>query len=122
MNKTILSLIAFGINLLLVGILSSGAAFFTLVPFVMGFTEPHRIISMVTQNMAMKGLWIFYFINIVFLVLNWKYVNKILNITYLAIFGSFVLFVVFITGVLPDCLSMDISILFGILDETYRCS
>ena len=90
--------ILFLINAIIVGILSLGAAFFTLVPLLMGFTEPSRILSVVTQNYAMIGLWIIYFISIIFLPITLKKKDRKWTIAYGVFVIGIVIFVVFITG------------------------
>ena len=94
--------ILFLINAILVGILSLGAAFFTLVPLIMGFTEPQRILSIVTQNHAMIELWLIYFVNIIFLPITRKKRERKWQIAYVAFLIGFIIFILFIIGAL-DC-------------------
>ena len=113
--------ILFLINAIIVGILSLGAGFFTLVPLLMGFTEPQRILSVVTQNYAMIGLWIIYFTNIVFLPITFKKKDKEWKIVYGIFVVSIVIFVLFITGIF-SCWESEILRLFGMdYNERLRC-
>lgn len=113
--------ILFLINAIIVGILSLGAVFFTLVPLIMGFTEPERILSGVTQNYAMIGLWIIYFTSIVFLPITLKKKDK----KWMILFGVFVMgiviFVLFIVGIL-SCWEASILKFFGMdFNDRLRC-
>jgi len=113
--------VLFLINAIIVGILSLGAGFFTLVPLLMGFTEPQRILSVVTQNYAMIGLWLIYFANIAFLPITFKKKDKEWKIVYGIFVFSIVIFVLFITGVF-FCWESEILRLFGMdYNERLRC-
>ncbi len=113
--------ILFVLNAVIVGILSLGAAFFTLVPLIMGFTEPQRILSVVTQNYAMIGLWIIYFINIVFLPITFKKKDKKVKIAYIVFVIGIVIFVMFIMGIF-QCWEAMISRFLGMdYNDRIRC-
>ncbi len=94
------------LNSILVSILSIGAAYFGLLPLIYGWIELDRIGSVVTQNEAMKGLWIFYFFSIVFLIASRKFDNKILYLSNIAFLTIFIFFVLLITGILAQELTM----------------
>ena len=91
--------ISFLINAVIVGILSLGATFFTLVPLIMGFTEPQRILSAVTQNYAMIGLWIIYFSSITFLPITLNKTSKKWKIVFGIFVIGIIIFILFITGI-----------------------
>lgn len=113
--------VLFLINATIVGILSLGAAFFTFVPLLMGFTEPQRILSVVTQNYAMIGLWLIYFANIAFLPITFKKKDKEWKMAYGIFVFSIVIFVLFITGIF-SCWESEILRLFGMdYNERLRC-
>ncbi len=113
--------VLFLINAIIVGILSLGAAFFTLVPLLMGFTEPQRILSVVTQNYAMIGLWIIYFINIIFLPITFKKEDKKWKIAYGIFVVGIVIFVIFITEIFA-CWESALSRFFGMdYNDRLRC-
>ncbi|QLH10859.1 hypothetical protein DSQ20_04760 [Nitrosarchaeum sp. AC2] len=67
MNAKMNPNILFVLNAGIVGFLSIGAVYFTIIPMIMWGTSLERIISSVTQNYAMIGLWLIYFISIIFL-------------------------------------------------------
>ena len=90
--------VLFLINIVVVGIFSLGAAFFTLVPLMMGFTGLENILSVVTQNYAMVGLWMIYFTSIVFLPITLNRNDKKLKIMFSVFVIGIVIFLVFITG------------------------
>ena len=113
--------ILFLINAIIVGILSLGAAFFTLGPLLMGFTEPHRILSVVTQNYAMIGLWLIYFTSIAFLPVTLKKRNKKWAIIFGIFVAGIVIFVLFITGVLSCWESGMLKFLGMDYNERLRC-
>ena len=94
------------LNSILVSILSMGAAYFGLLPLVFGWIELDRIASAVTQNEAMKGLWMFYFFSIVFLIASIKFDSKILYLSNIAFLAILIFFVLLITGMLPQELTM----------------
>ena len=64
--------ILFIVNSVLVGFLSIGAAYFTLIPVIMFGVDIERVGSAATQNYPMIGLWVIYFISIVFLPITLK--------------------------------------------------
>ena len=88
--------ILFLINATVVGILSLGAAFFTLVPLIMGFTESQRILSAVTQNYAMIGLWLIYFASIGFLPITRKKKDRSWKIGYAVFLIGIIIFIIII--------------------------
>lgn len=94
------------LNSILVSILSVGAAYFGLLPLIFGRIGLDRIGSVVTQNEAMKGLWIFYFFSVVFLIASRKFDNKILCLSNIAFLIIFIFFVLLITGMLPQELTV----------------
>jgi len=94
------------LNSILVSILSAGAVYFGLLPLIFGWIELDRIGSAVTQNEAMKGLWIFYFFSIVFLIISGKFDNKILYLSNIVFLTIFIFFVLLITGMLPQELTV----------------
>ena len=113
--------ILFLTNAIIVGILSLGVAFFTLVPLLMGFTEPQRILSVVTQNYAMIGLWLIYFVSIAFLPITFKKKDKKWKITYCIFVVSIIIFVLFITGIF-FCWESEILRFFGMdYNDRLRC-
>ena len=113
--------ILFLINAIMVGILSLGAAFFTLVPLLMGFIEPHRIVSVVTQNYAMIGLWLIYFTSITFLPITFKKRDRKLTIAFGIFVVGIVIFVLFITGIF-SCWESGILKFFGLdYNARLRC-
>jgi len=113
--------ILFLINAIIVGILSLGAAFFTLVPLLMGFTEPHRILSVVTQNYTMIGLWLIYFSSIVFLPVTLKKRDKKWTIVFSIFVAGIGIFVLFITGIF-SCWESEMLKFLGIdYNERLRC-
>ncbi len=94
------------LNSILVSILSAGAAYFGLLPLIFGWIELDRIGSAATQNEAIKGLWIFYFSSIVFLIASRKFDNKILYLSNIAFLTIFIFFVLLITGMLSQELTV----------------
>lgn len=113
--------ILFLINAILVGILSLGAVFFTLIPLIMGFTELSRILSVVTQNYAMIGLWIIYFTSIIFLPITLKKNDRKWKIVFGIFVIGIVIFVIFITGVFA-CWESTLSQFFGMdYNDRLRC-
>ena len=113
--------ILFLINAIIVGILSLGATFFTLGPLLMGFTEPYRIVSVVTQNYAMIGLWLIYFASIAFLPITFKKRDKKLTIAFGIFVAGIVIFVLFITGIF-SCWESGMLKFFGLnYNERFRC-
>ena len=113
--------VLFLINAIIVGVLSLGAGFFTLVPLLMGFTEPQRILSVVTQNYAMIGLWIIYFANVIFLPITLKKQDKKWKIIYIVFLIGVVIFVIYITGLL-QCWEAILSKFFGMdYNDRIRC-
>ena len=91
--------ILFLINAVMVGILSLGVAFFTLVPLIMGFIEPQRILSAATQNYAMIGLWMIYFTSIIFLPITLNKTSRRWKIAFGIFVIGIVIFILFITGI-----------------------
>ncbi|MCV0431849.1 hypothetical protein [Nitrosopumilus sp.] len=88
--------ILFLINLGLVIFLSLGAAYFTIIPMIMWGSSIDRVVSASTQNYPMIGLWLIYFANLVFLLLNLKRQTKKLKIGYVAFLAGVVIFVAII--------------------------
>ncbi|MCE2506424.1 MAG: hypothetical protein J4F36_08160 [Nitrosopumilaceae archaeon] len=87
----------------------------------MGFAELHRIPSIVTQNYAMIGLWIIYFVNIAFLPITFKKKDKKWKIGYIIFLIGFVIFVIHITGIL-SCWEAMLSRFFGLdYNSRLRC-
>ncbi len=113
--------ILFLINIVIVGFLSIGAVYFTILPMIMWQTSLERTISAATQNIAMIGMWLFYFMNIVFLPITHKKRERKWKIVYAIFLIGFVIFVLFIIGML-DCWQATISKFFGMeYNERIRC-
>lgn len=113
--------ILFVLNAGIVAFLSIGAIYFTVIPMIMWGTSLERIFSMVTQNYTMIGLWIIYFINIVFLPITFKNKDKKWKITYGVFVIGIVIFVIFVTGVF-SCWESALSRFFGMdYNDRLRC-
>ncbi len=90
--------ILFVLNVGIVGFFSIGAIYFTIIPMIIWGTSMERIISGVTQNYAMIGLWIIYFINIIFLPTTLKKRDRKWKIAYGVFVIGIVIFVTFMMG------------------------
>ncbi len=88
--------ILFLLNAGIVGFLSVGAIYFTLIPMIMWGTSLERTISIVTQNQAMIGLWLIYFINIIFLPMTLKKRERKWQIPFIVFVISIGIFVIII--------------------------
>ena len=88
--------ILFVLNAGIVAFLSIGAIYFTIIPMIMWETSLERIISGVTQNHAMIGLWLIYFTNIIFLPITLKKRDKKWKIGYVIFLIGIVIFITFI--------------------------
>ena len=104
--------ILFLLNAGIVGFLSIGAIYFTLLPMILWELTPERVISATTQNVPMIGLWLIYFVNIIFLPITRKKRERKWQISYIVFLIGFVIFVLFIIGAL-DCGQAIISKSFG---------
>ncbi|GAF89295.1 unnamed protein product [marine sediment metagenome] len=97
MNK--IKTILLVLNSILVAILSLGAGYFVFTPFIIGYEiSLEQMLAGLTQNYAMRGLWVFYLISVVFLILSKKYNHKLLFIVNSVYLGLFIFFVVLITS------------------------
>ncbi|MCV0409639.1 hypothetical protein [Nitrosopumilus sp.] len=113
--------ILFILNAVLVGILSIGASYFTLVPLVMFDRNISDIVRMSTQNYAMIGLWIIYFANIICLPINLKKTHTNWKLGYILFLIGIMIFVIYITGVF-DCWEAMVSKFFGMdYNDRIRC-
>lgn len=113
--------ILFLLNAGIVGFLSIGAIYFTLLPLVMWGLNPERVVSAATQNISMIGLWLIYFTNIIFLPITRKKRERKWQIAYVVFLIGFVIFILFIIGAF-DCGQAMISKSFGLeYNERIRC-
>ncbi|MGY5149685.1 MAG: hypothetical protein ACW9W3_06450 [Candidatus Nitrosopumilus sp. bin_68KS] len=104
--------ILFVLNAVIVGILSIGVSYFTLIPLVMFDRNISDIVRMSTQNYAMIGLWIIYFANIICLPINLKKTHTNWKLGYIIFLIGIVIFVIYITGVF-DCWEAMLAKFFG---------
>lgn len=88
--------ILFVLNAGIVAFLSIGAAYFTLGPLIMFERDFFTVVNMATQNYAMIGLWLIYFINIIFLPITLKKRDKKWKIGYVIFLICIVTFITFI--------------------------
>ncbi len=111
----------FALNAGIVAFLSIGAIYFTIIPMIMWGTSLERIISGVTQNYSMIGLWLIYFVNIIFLPITLKKQDRKWKIAYGIFVIGIVVFVIFITGVF-SCWEAILSRFFGMeYNDRIRC-
>lgn len=102
----------FTLNLGIVVFFSIGAAYFTIIPMIMWEISFDRIISGVTQNYAMIGLWLFYFASIAFLPISFKKNRKTWKIAFGIFVSGIIVFALFITGIF-SCWESEILKFFG---------
>lgn len=113
--------ILFMLNAVIVGILSVGASYFTLVPLIMFDRNASDIVRMATQNYAMVGLWIIYFANIICLPINLKRTHTNWKLGYIIFLIGIVIFVIYITGIF-DCWEAVVYRFFGMdYNDRIRC-
>lgn len=92
----------FGLNVGIVAFLSLGAAYFAIMPMIMWNVSFDRMVSGVTQNYAMIGLWLIYFTNIAFLPITMKKIDRVWRTTYVVFLICIVVFIIFILNPLPN--------------------
>jgi len=91
----------FYFNLVIIAILSFGAAFFILIPVIMFGASIEDAIGIVTQNWVMVGMWLIYFTSIVFYPILQRYKNKKVIIMYISFAIPILIFILFSFGILP---------------------
>ena len=120
-TKPLMKNTLFKINLGIVIFLSIGAAYFTLGPLIMFERDFFTVVSIVTQNYAMIGLWLIYFTNIIFLPITLKKKGRKWKIAYGVFVIGIVIFVIFITGIF-SCWESALSRFFGMdYNDRLRC-
>jgi len=92
----------FGLNIGIVVFLSMGAAYFAILPMILWNLSFDRVVSGVTQNYPMIGLWMIYFANIGFLPITRKKTGKTWRIVYVIFLISVVVFIIFILSPFPS--------------------
>lgn len=92
----------FGLNVGIVAFLSLGAAYFAILPMIMWNVSFDRMVSGVTQNYAMIGLWLIYFTNIAFLPITMKKTDKTWRAAYAVFLIGVVVFIILILNLLPS--------------------
>lgn len=91
----------FGINVGIVAFLSLGATYFAILPMIMWNVSFDRMVSGVTQNYAMIGLWLIYFTNIAFLPITMKKIDRMWRTTYVVFLIGVIVFIIFILNPFP---------------------
>lgn len=113
--------ILFYFNLVIIAILSIGAAYFMLIGIILFGTSVERAISAATQNFVMVGMWLIYFTSIAFFPILRRYRGKKIKIIYVSLAIPIIIFIVSSFGLLPHCWEFELARFFGMTHSDIGC-